>query len=538
MSFEEQTRQSVDTLLARLGGDLERGVRSLVAELLGRAVEERARAAEEAAREAREAATRQLEDAVRLAREDAARQLEEAVRAVREDAACQLEEAVRSAREEAARLRDEAVEQARRELDEQYRRALEEVEQAAHDELAQVRAEAERLAGSLAAPAALDADGAGTPPRASGTGERDAGLAALPQGARIRRAEAGEALSAVENTMRAAEREAALAGLGRLVDALGRLDACGSLRETLDALADAVAGATARSMLLVVRRDRIRGWRVSGFAAAPDPSAIDLPVAEAGELGEAVRTGQARQMRADAFDSRVHPALAFARLTAHEMGLVVPVTLGRDTVAVIYADDGGAPDREVPAGWPEVVEILARHASRCLEALTALKSAPRLATAQAPGREPAVEAARASGSPAPGARSAAHAHEDAPRLQGEGGARGGGPFAAGPGAVPAPPAGTTGGGAFDPDPVEAARRHAHLLVSEIKLFHESAVRAGREHGDLRVRLRHEIDRARRLFYDHVPDTTAGRDLIFERELVETLAGGRPELLGASTSEPA
>jgi len=103
----------------------------------------------------------------------------------------------------------------------------------------------------------------------------------------------------------------------------------------------------------------------------------------------------------------------------------------------------------------------------------------------------------------------------------------------------ASPRAQAGAAAFDTtDPVEAARRHAHLLVSEIKLFHEPAVRAGREHGDLRSRLGHEIDRARRLFYDHVPDTVAGRDLIFERELVETLAGGRPELLGGPVSEPA
>ena len=54
------------------------------------------------------------------------------------------------------------------------------------------------------------------------------------------------------------------------------------------------------------------------------------------------------------------------------MGLAVPVIVGGRVVAVIYADgvtlDGH--ERAVPSGWPEVIEVLARHAGRCLEALT------------------------------------------------------------------------------------------------------------------------------------------------------------------------
>lgn len=549
MSFEEQTRRSVDTLVSRLGGELERGIRALADELIAHAAREQARAAEEAAQAAREAAARELEDAVRAAREEAARQVEEAVRAAREDAAHQVEEAVRAARDEAARqiedavrtardeaarLRDEAVEQARRELDEQYRRALEEVEQAAHDELARVRAEAGRLAEQLATPGADEAGRGAVALAAAGVDGGGVGLVAELQSARARAAEAVEALAAVESTTRAAEREAALAGLGRLVDAVTRLDGCRSLRDTLDALADGVAAATTRSMLLVVRGGRLRGWRLSGFDGAPDAAGLDLPLAEAGELADAVRTGQAREMRADAFGGRVHRSLAFARLTPHEMGLVVPVTLGQDTVAVVYADDGGAADREVPAGWPEVVQVLARHASRCLEALTALKTVPRLAVS-GPGHD-RPPASAAPGPTAPPARPVGLEREGADPPGGP--AREGQVEATRQATASASPRAQAGAAAFDTtDPVEAARRHAHLLVSEIKLFHEPAVRAGREHGDLRSRLGHEIDRARRLFYDHVPDTVAGRDLIFERELVETLAGGRPELLGGPVSEP-
>lgn len=81
------------------------------------------------------------------------------------------------------------------------------------------------------------------------------------------------------------------------------------------------------------------------------------------------------------------------------------------------------------------------------------------------------------------------------------------------------------------DETAAARRFARLLVSEIKLYNEGAVRIGRERRDLLQRLGEEIDRARRLYEERVPATVAGRAQHFHHELVQTLAGGDPALLG-------
>src|SRR5262249_61233172 len=74
----------------------------------------------------------------------------------------------------------------------------------------------------------------------------------------------------------------------------------------------------------------------------------------------------------------------------------VPIAIADEVAAVLYADQGtgdsradeiargpstplanasssaGAPSQP---GWPEALEVLARHAARCLEALTALKAA-------------------------------------------------------------------------------------------------------------------------------------------------------------------
>jgi hypothetical protein len=81
------------------------------------------------------------------------------------------------------------------------------------------------------------------------------------------------------------------------------------------------------------------------------------------------------------------------------------------------------------------------------------------------------------------------------------------------------------------DDNSSARRYARLLVSEIKLYNEAAVRVGRERRDLLTRLRPDIDRARRLYEERVPQTVASRDHLFQQELVHTLAEGDPALLG-------
>jgi hypothetical protein len=49
-----------------------------------------------------------------------------------------------------------------------------------------------------------------------------------------------------------------------------------------------------------------------------------------------------------------------------------------------------------------------------------------------------------------------------------------------------------------------------------------------------VRLRPQIDRARRLYEDRVPASVADRATLFEQELVTTLADGDVALLGVSS----
>jgi hypothetical protein len=165
----------------------------------------------------------------------------------------------------------------------------------------------------------------------------------------------------------------------------------------------------------------------------------------------------------------------FAALASDRAALAVPLTVGGKTVAVLYADDGAGGEAEAPASWPEAIQILGTHASVCLSHITAVRTTQAIRT-----------------SVKGDARGDAVAEED-----------------------------------------HSARRYARLLVSEIKLYNEAAVRAGREKRDLLTRLRPEIERARRLYEERIPASLGARAKYFQEELVHTLADGDAALLGSA-----
>ena len=290
---------------------------------------------------------------------------------------------------------------------------------------------------------------------------------------------------------RIVERELALAASARLLTAFERLDAAHSLRDTLDALVDSLASEVARVLVFVVRGDGLRGWRFAGVAGAPaDAVSVAFARTLAGPLAPALARGAATEVQPSALAAGVAALSWVAPLGEAAAGMAVPLVVDGQTVALVYCDDGQQDDRSVPAPWPEMVQVLVRHASRCLEAHTARRAAgfPR----------PVAVAVGAAGT-------------------------------ASDAALPVSPGATA-------SEVEAARRFARLVVSELKLYNEAAVEAGREARDLRVRLRDELARARRLYEARVPATLPMRDDYFDQEVVRTLADGDPALLGdAATS---
>lgn len=201
-------------------------------------------------------------------------------------------------------------------------------------------------------------------------------------------ARASDALKSSVSAARVREREMEMVGVARLLESIRGLDGASSLSEVLDALALASAKEAARAAVVVLRGDRIQGWRMSGFGPRDtQPKSIDLALAEAGVIGMAVGAARVVTTR-DGHAAAAGPG--FEKLSEDRMGLAVPVIVGGRVVAVVYADGVSMDGHElpVPSGWPEVIEVLARHAGRCLEALTTQKTTPKIAT----GAAKAVEA--------------------------------------------------------------------------------------------------------------------------------------------------
>ena len=307
-------------------------------------------------------------------------------------------------------------------------------------------------------------------------------------------AKAAAELKAAVAAARVKEREIEMAAITRLLESIRGLDGATSLSEVLDALALAAAREAARAAVVVLRADRIQGWRMSGFGPRDaQPKSIDLALPESGVIGLAI--GAARPVTTrDSQTAAIGPG--FETLPSDKMGLAVPVIVGGRVVAVVYADAvsiNGQQERPVPSGWPELIEILARHAGRCLEALTSQKSTPRISAPGAPSTH-------------------------------------GAPGAQGP-ASGASPSGPSAMMQITDGVQAAARRTARLLIADIRLFHEPAVSEGRRHRNLLSRLAPEIEKARQAYNDQVPQGVRSHTDYFHQELIRTLAGGDASLLG-------
>ena len=197
-----------------------------------------------------------------------------------------------------------------------------------------------------------------------------------------------EAKSQVEERERAAD----TARLSRLLEGIRGLDGARSLSEVLDALGHAASREASRAAVLIIRQERLTGWKLTGFGVQDaQPKAIDIGLADGGVLSTAALSARPATTRENRSGVEVPQ---FADLDPKPFGIAVPVGVGGRVVAVVYADAGSAEglvDRAMR--WKDAVEILARHAGRCLEGLTVQRSAnaasPRF-WVQAAGRGPAT----------------------------------------------------------------------------------------------------------------------------------------------------
>lgn len=163
-------------------------------------------------------------------------------------------------------------------------------------------------------------------------------------------------------------------GSQRVLEAVRALDGATSLTEVLDALTISASKEAGRAAMLVVKGDRVIGWRTIGFGPIDqEPRAIESSTNDVGAIASAVNTGRP----AVTGTGSALAAPPFSDAPADRPGLAVPLLVAGRPVAVLYADPGSA---SPASGWTSPVEVLVRHASRCLEGLAVQRvTAPKAA---------------------------------------------------------------------------------------------------------------------------------------------------------------
>ena len=515
MTFEQQIQDIVQSVAQELSGRIEERLRGLATEVSQAAASDRVSVVRELRLAAEAEVAKRSQEAVAAAQDEHARRLDEAVSAVRLEGARRLDDALGAARSDHTRRIDEAVAAVRVEMERERDAAVGAVRAEVsreHDAsiaaaLAAARAEEDtRLAHAVeAARVAARADESRVLADSLARSRVEA-AARLAQAVEAARSDASAAARRALVDVHVSERQSELAQVDRLADAIRRIDGARSLTDVLDALAESASREAPRVAVFVVRGGHLAGWRHSGFPPDVDPTRMELSVEQPGLLTRALRGGSA-VTTSDGPSSDPTLVTPFGALPTSSAALAVPVRIGGETVAIVYADDAVS-GHEVPSAFPEVIEVLACHAARCLEVLTFSRAAAQAGAARAV--RPAQAAASVPDVPAAPLSARVPDSPPSPRYAPQ----------------------TRSFQSTGNEDEDAARRYARLLVSEIKLYHEPAVSEGRRNRNLIERLRTEIDRAQRLYEERVPVQIRLKADFFGQELVRTLAGGDPALLGS------
>ena len=359
------------------------------AERAAAVAEARASASTEGAKalaEAREAAAAEQSAALAEARELADAEQAKALAEARARADAERAEAVTAVRQETAAEQVAALSRARKEAAAEQAEALSRVRREAAAAQAEAVARAQDAAAQAAANAAgvpYGAAGAGTPSGGAATSEGEVRLALDSGHSGVGSGPAG---GDPEDGARVSE----------ILDAVRHLDEQTTLTSLLEALTERAAAYASRAALFIRIGGQMQGWRFAGFDSAMENGAPSLNGTGSGFLGRAIDEGRALVLTPPPGEDELDWPPAFASLPPDRSAIAVPVSVGGQPMVALYADDAAREGPSTPSAWSDAIELLARHAGCCIEALTANHAAGLTPAARRTGSE-----AAAAGEPAP-----------------------------------------------------------------------------------------------------------------------------------------
>jgi hypothetical protein len=326
--------------------------------------------------------------------------------------------------------------------------------------------------------------------------------------------------------------EAELISIEGLDHQVRRLAACEAPSEVFRALLEGARVVAPRAAIFLVRRGQIKGWGCVGYHAEAVKRQREFSTeADSGWLGQLARARDSDMVRRE--DTGADPD--FGQQAPAET-VALPVRVKDRAIALLLAErmSGEGP------WFPCVLDVLVTVAQLRLDldlARRKLAAAGRPASATAAAAPLVAPAAAESGPPGPpvavvpeSAMPVAVARE--PAMPVAAAPESAVPVAVAPVAV-APVEVVTPEAGLDQKQLDAARRYAKLVATDIRLYNEEAVLLGRRHGDLAERLTEYLRRGKETFVKrHGSLGPVGLDILREAYLA-VLAGGDAGLLPAS-----
>lgn len=314
-------------------------------------------------------------------------------------------------------------------------------------------------------------------------------------------------------------------GMANLCVGFSRITNARNQTEIMQVLLEAADIFSGRCAVLVVKGDRLAGWRGRGFDDAEQARLRQVNLAPEGQAGwkQALNSSGpvAHSLAQSFFDAVGAPSDGQAYL--------LPLLVKERPVAMLYADSGEGQPLDSAA-----LELLTRTAGMWLE-ISATR--PR-AEAGAAGAEVVSVAAPTAAVEAPPAAAGAAPPPPPPPV----------PVVeeAPPPPIPPPPpprpARATGPDLSNFPPAEheihkKAFRYAKLLVDELVLYNKDKVAEGKRNRDVYSLLQEDIDKSRLAYGKKFANTPAAKVDYFHQQIVQIVGDGDPGVLGSGYPGP-
>ncbi len=343
--------------------------------------------------------------------------------------------------------------------------------------------------------------------------------------------------------------------------------------EILNGYLDKASLFTPRVALFVIKSGNLVGWQARGFEGEftnVSIKSVNYP-ADRQNLLRQVSDSRKTFKGETAGNPDVTDVVSKFGPLAPDSICAIPLVVRDKTVAILYADSGLAPNGVIDIHSLEVITTVvsltveissartklglkpgdtrapeaareATHLSAPIHAATEPSAAAPIPIVQKAGVQEAPPAETAEkheivreSSVAPPAPAPLHT-ESTPKMEPPAPTMPHPPAPASKASITAPEAGEIS--EADQKLHNDARRFARLLVSEIKLYNEQKVQAGRRDKNLYALLHDDIDKSRQMYDKRVSPSVAARVDYFYDELVRILADNQVSALGKGCPGPA